>query len=108
MDFLLTIQAFWNIIVVEAEMIRNDISDFPKDAVLLFVLSKIDQYKGENEFFKNKYKKDFNIVEQEAHSVKGRENFKLEEDLEDWEFAIKSLEYWEKEYHKIRNHSRVA
>lgn len=82
-------------------MSRDEISDFSKDAVLLFVLSKIDQYKGEKEFFQSKYKKDFNIVEQEAHSVKGKEDFEIEEDLEDWEFAIKSLEYWEKEYHKI-------
>ena len=93
---------------MEAETSRDEILDFSKDAVLLFVLSKIDQYKGEKEFFKNKYKKDFNVVEQEAHSIKGREDFKLEEDLEDWEFAIESLDYWEKEYQKIRNHARAA
>jgi hypothetical protein len=79
-------------------MSRNGVLNFSKDAVLLFVLSKIDQYKGEKDFFENKYKKDFNEVEQEVHSIKGKEDFKLEEDLEDWEFAIKSLQYWEKEY----------
>ena len=89
-------------------MIRNGVLDFSKDAVLLFVLSKIDQYKGEKEFFENKYKKNFNEVEKEAHSVKGKEDFKLEDDLDDWEFAIKSLEYWEKEYHKIRDYAKVA
>jgi len=89
-------------------MSRNGVLDFSKDAVLLFVLSKIDQYKGEKDFFENKYKKDFNEVEQEVHSIKGKEDFKLEEDLEDWEFAIKSLQYWEKEYHKVRDYARVA
>ena len=78
-------------------MSRDETSDFSKDAVLLFILAKIDQYKGEKEYFENKYRRDFQEVEQEAHSVKGKEDFQLEEDLEDWEFAIKSLEYWDKE-----------
>lgn len=89
-------------------MSRNEVADFSKEAVLLFILSKIDQYKGEKEFFENKYKKDFKEIEQEAHSVKGKEDFQLEEDLDDWEFAVKSLEYWEKEYHNIRDYARVA
>jgi len=78
------------------------------EAVLLFILAKIDQYKGEKEFFENKYKQDFHKVEHEAHSVRGKEDFQLEENLEDWEFAIKSLEYWEKEYHRLRNNAAVA
>ena len=93
---------------MEVEMNRNAMKDLSKDAVLLFILSKIDQYKGEKEFFKNKYKQNFQEVEREAHSVKGREDFQLEEDLEDWEFAIKSLEYWETEYKNIKNNAAVA
>jgi hypothetical protein len=89
-------------------MIRKKVKDFSRDAILLFILSKIDQYKGEKEFFENKYRRDFGEIEHNAHSVKGREDFKLEEDLEDWEFAIKSLEYWEKEYNKTRNDAAVA
>jgi len=68
------------------------------EAVILFILSNIDRYSGEKEFFKNKYKKEFHLVEKKAYSLKGKENFKLEEDLEDWEFAIKSLEYWKTEF----------
>jgi hypothetical protein len=93
---------------MEAEMNLNAWKDFSMDAALLFILAKIDQYKGEKEFFENKYKRDFQVVEQEVHSVKGKEDFKLEEDLEDWEFAIKSLEYWEEEYIKVRNNAAVA
>jgi len=88
-------------------MNRSETRDFSRDASLLFILAKIDQYKGEKEFFYNKYKRNFFEVEREAHSVKGREDFQLEEDLEDWEFAIKSLEYWTKEYHKLRDHAAV-
>jgi hypothetical protein len=93
---------------MEVEMNSNQMKDFSRDAVLLFVLSKIDQYRGEKEFFENKYKRTFIEVEHEAHSVKGKEDFRLEEDLEDWEFAIKSLDHWEKEYNKIKNHAAAA
>ena len=89
-------------------MNRSEMRDFSKDAVLLFILAKIDQYKGEKEFFDNKYKQDFYELEQATHSIKGKEDFQLEEDLEDWEFAIKSLEYWTKEYKTIRNDAAVA
>jgi hypothetical protein len=93
---------------MEVRMNNQESSNFSRDADLLFVLSKIDQYKGEKEYFQNKYKKTFQEIEQEAHSVKGQENFQLEEDLEDWEFAIKSLEHWETEYRKIKNHEKAA
>ena len=89
-------------------MNRSETRDFSKDAALLFILAKIDQYKGEKEFFENKYKQDFYKTEQETHAIKGKEDFQLEEDLEDWEFAIESLEYWLKEYRKIRNNAAVA
>lgn len=75
----------------------EEMKSLSRDAVLLFILSKVDQYSGEKGFFENKYRREFHEVEQEAHSVRGREDFKVEEDLEDWEFAIKSLEYWGKQ-----------
>lgn len=93
---------------MEVKMNRKNMKGLSMEAVLLFILSKIDQYKGEKEFFENKYKQDFYKVEHEAHIVKGKENFRLEEDLEDWEFALKSLEYWEKEYLRYRNNAAVA
>ena len=58
--------------------------------------------------FDNKYKQDFYEFEKVTHSIKGKEDFRSEEDLEDWEFAIKSLEYWTKEYQNIRNDAAVA
>ena len=84
-------------------MNASEILDFSKDAVLLFVLAKIDQYQGEIDFFKNKYKQDFEEVETKAHSRKGHEDFGVEEDLEDWEFACKSLEWWTKKYIELKN-----
>lgn len=89
-------------------MNRNEMLSFSGEAVLLFVLSKIDQYKGEKDYFENKYKNNFEDVEKETHSVKGKEDFQVEEDLEDWEFAVKSLEYWEKEYNILRTNAEVA
>lgn len=89
-------------------MKANEILDFSKDAVLLFVLSKIDQYQGEIDFFKNKYKQDFEELETKAHSRKGHEDFGVEEDLEDWEFANKSLEWWTKKYTELKNNVDAA
>jgi hypothetical protein len=93
---------------VEAEMNRDETADFSEDAVLLFILAKIDQYKGEKEYFENKYRRGFQEVEPETHAEKGKEDFQPEDDLEDWEFAIKSLEYLDKEYRKIKNHTKAA
>lgn len=81
-------------------MNSNELSGFSKDAAYLFVLSKIDQYKGEIEFFEHKYKKDFLSVERDAHEEKGKEDFTLEADLEDWEFAVESLHYWQNQFHQ--------
>jgi hypothetical protein len=93
---------------METEMNANTLPNFTKDAALLFILAKIDQYKGEMEFFENKYKRSFHEVEEETHSVKGKEDFQAEEELEDWEFAIKSLEYWQETYSKIRTNAETV
>lgn len=89
-------------------MNRNALKEMQHESILLFILAKIDQYRGEKEFFENKYEQDFYTIEREAHTVKGKEDFQLEENLEDWEFAIKSLEYWEKEYYKLRENAQAA
>ena len=89
-------------------MNSNELSGFSKDAAYLFILSKIDQYKGEIELFEHKYKKNFQVAEREAHEEKGKEDFALEADLEDWEFALKSLEYWKNQFYQLRNNVEVA
>lgn len=89
-------------------MNSNIFSGFSKDAAYLFILSKIDQYRGEIELFEHKYRKDFRTAERVAHEVKGKEDFTLEADLEDWAFALKSLEYWQNQFHQLRNNVEVA
>lgn len=88
--------------------VRSSSEHVSKESALLFILAKIDQYKGEKEFFENKYGQDFYQLEKKTHVLKGQEDFQIEEDLEDWEFSLSSLEYWEKEYHKILSNAAVA
>ncbi|CAN2041828.1 conserved hypothetical protein [Candidatus Magnetomoraceae bacterium gMMP-15] len=71
-----------------------------RDWALLTALSKIEKYKAECDFFEHKYKMKIENFEKILHIKKGSENFEKEEDLEDWEFALSALEWWEKKaYH---------
>ncbi len=65
-------------------------------------LTKIEQYRAECEFFENKYGMDLKTLERQLHKDKGKENFEKEEDLEDWEFAKKALNWWEKKLKELR------
>ena len=60
------------------------------------IRSKIQKYEAENSYFIKKYScnlKDFkNMVE----SMENEENFTLEDDLMDWEFAVENLIFWQR------------
>lgn len=95
------------------EKIRQDkdsgILEMAGDAILLFLLSKIDQYGAECECYEKKYNSKYSDFEKKVHSVKNHEDFSVEEDLEDWEFAEKSLNYWKSKYRDIeKNHVDVV
>ncbi len=73
-----------------------------RDLYLLEALTKIEQYRAECEFFEKKYDMDLKTLERQLHKDKGQENFEKEEDLEDWEFAKKALNWWEKKLKELR------
>ncbi|GAB4438304.1 MAG: hypothetical protein Kow0031_20180 [Anaerolineae bacterium] len=77
------------------------------DWALMIALSKIEQFQAECDFFSRKYNTKFETLEQLAHQEKGSESFEQEEDLEDWEFALRALEWWQarlEELHAAANH----
>jgi len=57
-------------------------------------LSKRDKFQAECDFFKNKYNMSFEDFDNDLHKTKGKEDFRKEEDIEDWEFALNALKWW--------------
>ncbi len=74
-----------------------------KDVYFLNTISKTEKYKAEIEFFENKYNMRFGEFEKQIHDIRGKENFKKEEDLEDWEFAISALDWWTKKAEEFKD-----
>ncbi len=69
---------------------------------LMAAMSKLEQYQGECEFFRNKYRLSFEEFERTVHAGTGQENFAREQDLEDWEFAIHAREWWRSRVAELR------
>jgi len=76
-----------------------------RDWAFIMSLSKLEQYKAENDFFKNKYGMDLEEFETFLHKEKGSEDFKKEEDIEDWEFSFNALKWWEEKVRELQHAS---
>ncbi|OQX23095.1 MAG: hypothetical protein BWK80_27795 [Desulfobacteraceae bacterium IS3] len=74
-----------------------------RDWALMLALSKLEKYKAECDFFEHKYKMNFEDFETFLHKEKGKEDFEAEEDIEDWEFALKAFQWWEDKIQEIKN-----
>jgi hypothetical protein len=75
---------------------------FVRDSALLIALSKIDQYRAECDLFKEKYRMELEDLEAGLRKTKGVEDFEKEEDLEDWEFALVALKWWQEKADELR------
>ena len=92
---------------IKERMVVEDVYSSPetllKDVYFLNSLSKIEQYKAEVEFFEKKYGVRFAEFRKNIRKTKGREDFTIEEDMEDWEFAVNALEWWTKKAENYKN-----
>lgn len=68
-----------------------------KEFVIMKILGEKEKYLIEKKKFEEKYKSDFQSIEKKNHSENNKENFEIEDDLMDWEFAIESLKNLEEE-----------
>jgi hypothetical protein len=75
---------------------------FVNDYALIIAISKIDRYKAECDFFREKYGMNAGDLESVLHKVKGEEDFEKEEDLEDWEFALDALKWWQQKADELK------
>lgn len=69
--------------------------EFARDGVRVLALSRLEQYKSEMEYYEKKYEMAFKEFESSLHAHKEGEDFDKEADLEDWEFALNALKWWE-------------
>ena len=76
--------------------------EFARDGVLVLALSRLEQYRAEIECFERKYGMRFKEFESSVHDQKGREDFAKEADIEDWEFALNALKWWEGKIEELR------
>jgi len=70
---------------------------------LMVALSKLDQYRGECEFFAAKYQQSFDEFARRVHDQTGLEEFEEEDDLEDWTFALHALNWWQDKAEELRS-----
>lgn len=72
-----------------------------KEMSLLIALSKRDKYQLECKKFEQKYQTNFGNFEKRLHSQKNQEDYAQENDLDDWEFAIASRNWWDKRIEEL-------
>ena len=63
---------------------------------LTVTLSKISGYERECEHFRRKYDISLEIFRSRVEAMSGGEDFAMEDDLADWEFAERALQLWRK------------
>ncbi len=72
-----------------------------KEIALLIAVSKRDKYQLECAKFQQKYQSSFADFEKQLHSQPNKEDYAKESDLDDWEFAIASQNWWEKRIEEL-------
>lgn len=77
--------------------------EFVREIALLIALSKRDKYQLENDKFEQKYQMSIDNFEKVLHSHKDHEEYDKESDLDDWEFAIASRNWWERRIEELLN-----
>ncbi len=68
----------------------SDVQAIIKNEAIMLLLSKESKYQAEYDSFKNKYNSEFEAFKQKIEAS-GKEDFEVEDDLMDWEFAHNAL-----------------
>ena len=76
--------------------------DVLRDWALMTALSRLDQYRAECEAFEAKYHMALDEFEHMVHCQKGAEDFRREEDIEDWEFCASAVTWWQAKVQEMR------
>ena len=68
---------------------------------LLIAISKRDKYRMECQQYEKKYQMEVSEFEKRLHSNVNQEDYKGESDLDNWESALSSLNWWEKQIKEL-------
>jgi hypothetical protein len=78
----------------------------PEEAVwetsLTVALAKVSHYERECLGFRHKYGESLASFRERIESVVGTEDFTMDDDLADWEFAEQALELWQRRVEVLR------
>lgn len=69
---------------------------------LTVALAKVSQYERECLGFRHKYGESLESFQKRVEGMTGAEDFTMEDDLADWEFAERALELWQKRGEVLR------
>ncbi|MBI3250181.1 MAG: hypothetical protein HYZ50_27105 [Deltaproteobacteria bacterium] len=69
---------------------------------LTLALAKISQYERECLGFRHKYGESLEPFQKRVEGMIGAEDFTMEDDLADWEFAERALDLWQKRAEVLR------
>ena len=68
----------------------SDVGTILENEAIMMLLAKESKYRAEYDMFKNKYNSEFENFKMKVESS-GKEDFEVEDDLMDWEFAANAL-----------------
>jgi hypothetical protein len=69
---------------------------------LTVALAKVSHYERECIGFRHKYGESLESFQKRVEDMTGTENFTMEDDLADWEFAERALELWRQRVEVLR------
>lgn len=69
---------------------------------LTVALAKVSHYERECLGFRHKYGESLESFQKRVEGMTGTEDFTIEDDLADWEFAEQALELWQKRVEVLR------
>ncbi len=72
-----------------------------KEYATLLALSKISRYEVECSLFEAKYREPLAQFQRHVQSLQDQEDFAVEDDLMDWEFADRALRWWQERLTEI-------
>ncbi len=78
-------------------------SDAALELSLTIALARVSRYERESQHFRHKYGEPFEVMRSQLAHATGTEDFKVEDDLADWEFAERSLALWQKRVEILRH-----
>lgn len=73
-----------------------------REHLIMIGMAKLSRYEAECSFFKNKYQETLASFKGKL-SKEGQEDFVMEDDMLDWEFADAALKWWRSQLEELKS-----